>query len=120
MKITASSALTLEEQVFEHKGYYWSVARLVTLSKDLPVFKVPLSHLDMSDTVEEGTLRQFVGQMQAVLDSDLSYPIILDEDGSIMDGRHRLMKAIHLGKETIKVVRFEINPQPCGTVPCEN
>jgi len=30
-----------------------------------------------------------------------------------MDGRHRLMKAMLLGHETIKAVRFDENPSPC-------
>ena len=45
--------------------------------------------------------------------ADMSCPIILDEDGELMDGRHRLMKALWAGHKTIKVVRFDINPPPC-------
>jgi hypothetical protein len=51
--------------------------------------------------------------MKTVYDSDLSFPIILDEDGALMDGRHRVMKAILIGQETIKAVRFDENPRPC-------
>lgn len=43
----------------------------------------------------------------------LEKPIILDEDGGLMDGRHRLMKAMLIGAETIKAVRFDENPEPC-------
>jgi hypothetical protein len=43
----------------------------------------------------------------------LSHPIILDEDGVIMDGRHRVMKALLTEQKTIKVVRFDENPDPC-------
>ncbi|GAG07020.1 unnamed protein product, partial [marine sediment metagenome] len=45
-----------------------------------------------------------------VNDADLSCPIILDDEGYVMDGRHRVMKALLLKKETIKAVRFEKNP----------
>jgi hypothetical protein len=51
--------------------------------------------------------------MKAVQAADLNFPIILDEDGEIMDGRHRIMKAFLEGKETIKAVRFDTNPDPC-------
>jgi len=40
-------------------------------------------------------------------------PIILDEDGELMDGRHRIMKALLIGLETVKAVRFDQNPPPC-------
>jgi hypothetical protein len=54
-----------------------------------------------------------VMHMRAVNDADLDKPIILDEDGELMDGRHRLMKAMLIGNETIKAVRFDENPSPC-------
>jgi ParB-like chromosome segregation protein Spo0J len=54
-----------------------------------------------------------VMHMHAVKNADLKYPIILDEDGEIMDGRHRIMKALYLGVESIKAVRFDANPSPC-------
>ncbi len=91
----------------------WSVARLITLAKDLPVMHIPLEHMNMFYKYENLTLRELVGHMKAVQDADLRYPIILDEDGDIMDGRHRLMKAILEGKKTIKAVRFTENPSPC-------
>ena len=51
--------------------------------------------------------------VKQILKVNIDYPIILDEDGEIMDGRHRIMKAILEGKETIKAVRFDENPKPC-------
>lgn len=91
----------------------WSVPRLFELSRDLPVMEVPLNHLSLWYTYEKLTLREMVMHMKAVQDVDLTKPIILDEDGELMDGRHRLMKAMLLGNETIKAVRFDENPSPC-------
>jgi hypothetical protein len=54
-----------------------------------------------------------VMHIKAVENADLKCPIILDEDGEIMDGRHRIMKALWKGKKTIKAVRFDVNPSPC-------
>ena len=51
--------------------------------------------------------------MKAVRDCDLDYPIIMDEDGDVMDGRHRIMKAILEDQKTIKAVRFKRNPDAC-------
>lgn len=75
--------------------------------------EVPLDHLHLYYTYEKLTLREMVMHMQAVNDADLSFPIILDEDGELLDGRHRLMKAMLTGAHTIKVVRFDENPSPC-------
>lgn len=91
----------------------WSVQRLICLAKDLPVMEIPLNHLNVYNTYEKLTLREMVMHMKAVNGSDLSFPIILDEDGEIMDGRHRIMKAMLTGKKTIKAVRFDKNPSPC-------
>ena len=94
-------------------GLSWSVPRLFELSRGLPVMEIPLNHMNMNYSYERLTLREMVMHIKAVHDADLDVPIILDEDGDIMDGRHRLMKAMFIGVETIKAVRFEENPPPC-------
>lgn len=93
--------------------HQWSVPRLFELARKLPVMDVPLSHLNLYYIYEKLTLRDMVMHMNAVNAADLSTPIILDEDGELMDGRHRLMKALLLGEKTIKAVRFDENPEPC-------
>ena len=90
----------------------WSVPRLFELSRSLPVMDVPLDHMHLYYTYEKLTIRELVMHMKAVQDADLDFPIILDEDGELMDGRHRLMKAMLTGAETIKAVRFDENPPP--------
>jgi hypothetical protein len=90
----------------------WSVPRLFELSRDLPVMDVPISHLNTWFSYEKLTLREMVMHMSAVNAADMTKPIILDEDGVLMDGRHRLMKAMLLGLESIKAVRFDENPLP--------
>lgn len=93
--------------------HHWNVARLIHLSKGFEVMDVPLDHLNLYHKYEALSLREMVMHFNAINDADLKYPIILDEDGEIMDGRHRIMKAIMLGKKTIKAVRFDENPVPC-------
>jgi hypothetical protein len=93
--------------------HHWSVPRLFELARDLPIMEVPLAHLSLYYTYEKLTLREMVTHMQAVNNADLDKPIILDEDGELMDGRHRLMKAMLTGAKTIKAVRFDENPSPC-------
>lgn len=102
-----------QDQMCNLGRHHWSVPRLFELARELPVMEVPLNHLSVYYTYEKLTLREMVTHMRAVNDADLEKPIILDEDGELMDGRHRLMKAMLLGNETIKVVRFDENPSPC-------
>ncbi len=91
----------------------YSVARLAKLAEGLPVMEIPIDHLYIDYDFDEMNLRTFVMHMTAVLDADLDYPIILDECGGLLDGRHRVMKALYEGRPTIKAVRFETNPSPC-------
>ena len=103
---------SISEQVASIGRHEWSVARLIQLSKDFPVMDVPLNHLCVWAKYDL-TLRELAGHVKAVMDADLSFPIILDEDNEILDGRHRIIKAMLEGHKTIKAVRFEENPSPC-------
>lgn len=94
-------------------AHVWSVIRLIALSQTLPVMEVPLRHLNLFYQYPPLTLREMAMHFRAVQEADLDYPVILDEDGELMDGRHRIIKALWLGLETIKAVRFDTNPSPC-------
>lgn len=102
-----------KEQECRIGRHTWSVARLIQLSAELNVMDVPLDHMCVYHRYEKLTLREMVMHMKAVNDADLNMPIILDEDGELMDGRHRIMKAMLTGAKTIKAVRFDENPPPC-------
>ena len=105
--------VSVKTQMARLGKHWWSVSRLIELSRDLPVLTIPLNHLCINYSYTDIRLREMVSHMIAVNNADLSYPIILDEDGDIMDGRHRVMKAMLEGRETILAVRFDKNPNPC-------
>lgn len=44
--------------------------------------------------------------------ADLSFPIILSAEGRVMDGMHRVAKAVLLGHTTIEAVQFTQDPEP--------
>jgi len=102
-----------QNQICTLGRHQWSVARLFELAKDLPVIDVPLNCLNVYYIYEKLKLRDLVMHIRAIEAADMSYPIILDEDGELMDGRHRIMKAMLEDSLTIKVVRFDVNPEPC-------
>jgi hypothetical protein len=102
-----------EEQMATLGRHSWSVSRLHQLAKDFPVMDVPLDHLALNYEYSSLHLRDMVMHINAILDADMSYPIILGEDGELLDGRHRLMKAMFEDHKTIKAVRVDENPPPC-------
>ena len=113
MKINIPDPCPLNQQTYDEKNRRWFVSRLIEKAKDLPVQEMPITGLNIYNLHPEiNSMRDFVGHIQKVLDADLQYPIILDEDGYVMDGRHRIAKALLEGKETINFVRFEETPGP--------
>ena len=100
-----------DNQVCQVGEKCWRVAGLIARAGKMPVMEIPIAALSI-DIVYRESLREMVGHMKLVEKADPESPIILSEDGVIMDGRHRIMKAIFDGLETIKAVRFEENP-PC-------
>ncbi len=97
----------------------WDVDRLIELSSDLPVFDIPLDSLHEIDSVywigadgSAPTVRILVRHMELVNGADLSYPVIIGADGLIMDGMHRVAKALLVGIPTVRAVRFAEQPLP--------
>jgi len=97
----------------------WDVERLVLLSKDFPVKEIALNSIDEVDTdywFAYGpivpTVRRVVEHLRFVQEADLSYPIILAANGRVMDGMHRIARAILEGHSTIKAVQFVTDPDP--------
>jgi hypothetical protein len=97
----------------------WDIRRLIELSRDFPV-----EHINPADVVEldethwyahEGdspTCRSLLHHMQLIDEVDLEHPIILDRDGRVMDGMHRVCRAVREGIDKIPAVRFVTNPKP--------
>lgn len=92
---------------------------LVELSKDSPVNQVPLESIEEIDSVhwfddrrERPTVRRVVDRARLIDEVDLSHPIILGRDGRVMDGMHRIAKALLEGRATIDAVRFDAHPEP--------
>ncbi len=103
----------------EHGLDAWDVDRLIQLSGDLPIRDVPLDAITEVDTdywFRYGpiipTVRRVVEHMRLAADVDMSYPIILAANGRVMDGMHRVARAILDGNSTIKAVRFVTDPEP--------
>ena len=97
----------------------WDVRRLVRLSRDLPRQAVALGEIAELDQVHwyghdaaRPTVRSVVAHCQLMMAADLAYPILLDSAGRVMDGMHRVGKALLLGHSHIEARRFAVDPEP--------
>ena len=85
----------------------YNVHECIAKANDLPVIELDVNTMNIAYACpNSNTIRSFVQHMKSVMEADLDYPIILNEDGCIIDGRHRLCKALYLGEKTIKARRF--------------
>jgi hypothetical protein len=78
---------------------------------------VPLSEIrELDEALDHDgqpiTWRGFVEHAALMHEADLAFPIILAADGAVMDGRHRVARALLEGRATIDVVRFPEDPAP--------
>lgn len=102
----------------EHGLDAWDVDRLVELTSDLPVEEVDLNDLFEIDSVywfddwQRPTVRKVVEHFRLVQEVDPSHPIILSPDGRVMDGMHRVARAILEGRASIPGRRLPVLPDP--------
>jgi hypothetical protein len=93
----------------------WDIDRLVALSKHLEEQLVPVASIRELDEPYWGqpiTCRNVAEHARLIEEADLGCPIILSSDGRIMDGMHRVLKALMRGESHIRAVRFLTDPEP--------
>jgi hypothetical protein len=113
-KITFAENEPLQDYYRDNKGNMYSVARIIDAAKDLKPFDCPLAALDLSHEIwEDCDMFMLAFHCLKLQHADLSKPIILDWRGGVADGRHRIIKAIMMGKPTIKAVRLTWRLDPC-------
>lgn len=104
----------LQDYYNDGNGNEYSIARLIDEVKKLKPFDLPIAGLDLSDKIwNEKTIYEQAFNVKRVMDADLTKPIILDWNGGVADGRHRIIKAIIEGNRTIKAVRMTWMIEPC-------
>lgn len=92
--------------------------RLWSLSAHLLPFRVPIDDIaefDMDcwfEGQEPPTCRAVARHAQRIAAVDLSYPVILDASGALMDGAHRVAKAWTQGQDWVLAVQFAVDPEP--------
>ncbi len=101
----------------------WDVDRLIRLTADLPVESVPVAEIGEIDSVywfddwHRPTVRNVVQHWHLMQATETTYPIILGPDGRVMDGMHRIARALVEQREVIDAVRFAVLP-PADYLSC--
>ena len=97
----------------------WDVARLIELTRAFPVGEALVAEIAELDEAHwyrhEGdspTCRSLLNHMRLIHEADLEYPIILDSEGRVMDGMHRVYRAASIGVDKLPAVRFVTDPEP--------
>jgi hypothetical protein len=97
----------------------WDVDRLVGLAAGFTPVDVPLSDIReideqfwFSSEGDQPTCRNVALHAKLMNETDLRFPIILSKDGRVMDGMHRVCKALIEGKKSILAVQFDEDPEP--------
>ena len=96
----------------------WDVDSLIEATRSLPTEDVALDDLPEIDSVywfdsaELPTVRRVVEHLRLVEEVDTEWPIILGPGNRVMDGMHRVARALLEGRTTIRAVRLEILPEP--------
>jgi hypothetical protein len=96
----------------------WDVPRLWALAAGLPIFAYRVAEFAGLDEVmwfgpqRPPTVRALLDHLARIEAADLHQPIIVSASGLVMDGVHRICRALREGRETVPAVRFEVTPPP--------
>ncbi len=109
----------VHENTYADQEKVWVVTNLIAHAKELEPFDLPLAAIYTGCNVWPlvGSAYGMAHHMRRALDVDTNYPIILDHEGFILDGWHRVLRALIDGKPTIKAVRFVTTPPHDYTRP---
>ena len=89
--------------------YFWDVSTLIQFckEKEYKTFDMPIAGIYTGGHKYDcNSFNKFIDHCDRVANANLDYPIILDDEGYIADGWHRVCKAKLQSIETIKAIRM--------------
>ena len=101
------------EETYTRGTRVWLTIKLIAASEPLETIDLHINSIDMGIDVWSGSLKcmyDFMDHYQRIEDCDINHPVIMDNEGGVINGWHRIVKAWSLGKKTIKAKRFETMP----------
>ncbi len=106
----------------EHTGNVWRVGTLIKAADVLDAYEFDLSNISLEDPIRwhMSSVRDALAHLDRLRKADISRPIIQRADGCIMNGWHRIIKAMSEGKAFILAKRFKENPKPDFILPLDH
>jgi hypothetical protein len=108
---------------FEESGYstndedYWSARSLYAQAEleEAKPYPFPLKHFDFSSSVWPNVerLTDMAYHFRRALKADLSIPIIVGPLGNVLDGYHRILKAVVMEE---KVMAYRLKELPASNI----
>ena len=97
--------------------HVWDVNRLLRVHADLPTEQLALA--DVAELQQaywyadsHPSTLELIEHMRLVAAADLAYPILIDAEGGLMDGMHRIVKAVLAGHSHIAAQRLPHTSAP--------
>ncbi len=95
----------------------WHIETVWRAAEGIPVEEVPLAairELDEDCWFKGGaaTVRAVVQHVRQIQEADLSLPVILASDGQVLDGMHRVAKAVLSCHTGVLAQRLSRDPDP--------
>jgi len=107
-----------EDSTFIQQGKTWSAPYLYKCAEEqkCKTFKLNLDHYDLTYKRFAGCTRvvDIAYHCKRINDSDLSHPILLGPYGALVDGYHRIAKALMIRQKTILAIKLKDWPEPDG------
>ncbi len=96
------------------EGHVWIHTHLIWNARELEIVQMPIDELQLEMQLlwKMENIRDFIVHMEKVNNADLNYPIIVSAEGHVMDGMHRIVKAILRGNKSVRGVKFPVTPPP--------
>ena len=106
--------VTVQENCCVRDQNRWKATTLFEHAKGLEAFEIPLAGMPIGTTCWNAARspQRLAEEIVRVMSADLDKPIILSDDGFVLDGWHRVTRALVEGRTHISAVRFEKDPEP--------
>lgn len=107
--------VSFEESTFSDSGKRWNASTFYKYIKELKLkpFRFPLACYDLTITqnwMDNLNSERFCIECKRVMTCDINIPIVLNNQGIIIDGYHRVFKSLILGKKYIMAYRLPKMP----------
>ncbi len=114
--------IDLKHCFVEHTGNVWKVGTLIDAASTLDTFSFDLNNISLENPItwHMSSVRDALAHLDRIHNANLSMPIIMRADGYIMNGWHRIIRAMSEEKKFILAKRFTENPKPDFVLPIDH